>query len=30
MDVAFVTSTNNDDEARRLLQAFRMPFRTES
>ncbi len=30
MDITFVTSTNSDDEARKLLQAFRMPFRTES
>ena len=27
MDVTFVTSTNNDDEARDLLRAFGMPFR---
>jgi large subunit ribosomal protein L5 len=27
MDVTFVTSTNNDDEARELLRAFGMPFR---
>ncbi|MHB1426242.1 MAG: 50S ribosomal protein L5 [Gemmataceae bacterium] len=27
MDVAFVTSTNNDDEARELLRSFGMPFR---
>ena len=27
MDVTFVTTTNNDDEARELLQAFGMPFR---
>jgi large subunit ribosomal protein L5 len=29
MDVTFVTSTNNDDEARELLRAFGMPFRDE-
>jgi large subunit ribosomal protein L5 len=29
MDVTFVTSTNNDDEARELLRAFGMPFREE-
>src|SRR6476469_8238486 len=27
MDVTFVTSTNNDDEARELLKSFGMPFR---
>src|ERR671922_269851 len=27
MDVTFVISTNNDDEARELLRAFGMPFR---
>ena len=27
MDVTFVTSTNNDDEARELLRQFGMPFR---
>src|SRR6185312_9786001 len=27
MDVTFVTSTNNDDEARELLRMFGMPFR---
>jgi len=27
MEVTFVTSTNNDDEARELLRAFGMPFR---
>ena len=27
MDVTFVTSTNNDDEARELLRNFGMPFR---
>lgn len=27
MDVTFVTSTQNDDEARELLKAFGMPFR---
>lgn len=27
MDVTFVTSTNNDDEARELLRLFGMPFR---
>jgi large subunit ribosomal protein L5 len=27
MDVTFVTSTDNDDEARDLLRAFGMPFR---
>ena len=29
MDVTFVTSTDNDDEARELLRAFGMPFREE-
>ncbi len=29
MDVTFVTSTNNDDEARELLRQFGMPFREE-
>jgi large subunit ribosomal protein L5 len=29
MDVTFVTNTDNDDEARRLLRAFGMPFREE-
>jgi large subunit ribosomal protein L5 len=29
MDVTFVTSTNNDDEARELLRSFGMPFREE-
>jgi len=29
MDVTFVTSTNNDDEARDLLRAFGMPFRED-
>ena len=29
MDVTFVTSTNNDDEARELLRGFGMPFREE-
>jgi large subunit ribosomal protein L5 len=29
MDVTFVTSTNNDDEARELLRQFGMPFRDE-
>jgi len=29
MDITFVTSTNNDDEARELLKAFGMPFRVE-
>jgi large subunit ribosomal protein L5 len=29
MDVTFVTSTSNDDEARELLRAFGMPFREE-
>lgn len=27
MDITFVTSTNNDDEARELLKQFGMPFR---
>jgi len=27
MDITFVTSTKNDDEARELLRAFGMPFR---
>ena len=27
MDITFVTSTTNDDEARELLRAFGMPFR---
>jgi large subunit ribosomal protein L5 len=27
MDIAFVTSTNSDDEARELLRSFGMPFR---
>jgi large subunit ribosomal protein L5 len=27
MDITFVTSTRNDDEARELLKAFGMPFR---
>ena len=27
MDITFVTSTDNDDEARELLRAFGMPFR---
>jgi large subunit ribosomal protein L5 len=27
MDVTFVTSTNNDDEARELLRSFGLPFR---
>ena len=30
MDVTFVTSTHNDDEARELLRAFGMPFRESS
>jgi large subunit ribosomal protein L5 len=30
MDITFVTSTRNDDEARELLRAFGMPFREES
>ena len=29
MDVTFVTSTKNDDEARELLRGFGMPFREE-
>src|SRR6266705_627940 len=29
MDVTFVTSTANDDEARELLRAFGMPFRED-
>jgi len=29
MDVTFVTSTHNDDEARELLKLFGMPFREE-
>jgi large subunit ribosomal protein L5 len=29
MDVTFVTSTRNDDEARELLRLFGMPFREE-
>jgi large subunit ribosomal protein L5 len=29
MDVTFVTSTDNDDEARELLRGFGMPFREE-
>jgi large subunit ribosomal protein L5 len=29
MDVTFVTTTSNDDEARELLRAFGMPFREE-
>src|SRR5690242_9080731 len=29
MDVTFVTTTSNDDEARELLRAFGMPFRDE-
>ena len=29
MDVTFVTSSDNDDEARELLRAFGMPFREE-
>jgi len=29
MDVTFVTSTNNDDEARELLRSFGMPFRED-
>jgi large subunit ribosomal protein L5 len=29
MDITFVTSTNNDDEARELLRFFGMPFRDE-
>jgi len=30
MDITFVTSTGNDDEARELLRAFGMPFREET
>ncbi len=30
MDVTFVTSTRNDDEARELLRLFGMPFRDDS
>jgi len=30
MDITFVTSTRNDDEARELLRAFGMPFRDET
>ncbi|QDU20209.1 50S ribosomal protein L5 [Urbifossiella limnaea] len=30
MDITFVTSTRNDDEARELLRAFGMPFRDDS
>jgi large subunit ribosomal protein L5 len=30
MDVTFVTSTRNDDEARELLRNFGMPFRDDS
>ena len=30
MDVTFVTTTKNDDEARELLRAFGMPFRDET
>ena len=30
MDITFVTSTRNDDEARDLLRAFGMPFRDDS
>ena len=29
MDITFVTTTKNDDEARELLRAFGMPFREE-
>ena len=29
MDVTFVTSTDNDDEARELLRSFGMPFREQ-
>jgi large subunit ribosomal protein L5 len=29
MDVTFVTTTSNDDEARELLRSFGMPFREE-
>ena len=30
MDITFVTSTRNDDEARELLRAFGMPFRDDT
>jgi large subunit ribosomal protein L5 len=30
MDITFVTTTKNDDEARELLRAFGMPFRDDS
>ncbi len=30
MDITFVTTTRNDDEARELLRAFGMPFRDDS
>src|SRR5207248_6741479 len=30
MDVTFVTSTRNDDEARELLRQFGMPFREDT
>jgi large subunit ribosomal protein L5 len=30
MDITFVTSTRNDDEARDLLRAFGMPFREDA
>ena len=30
MDITFVTTSRNDDEARELLRAFGMPFRDES
>jgi len=30
MDITFVTTTRNDDEARKLLKAFGMPFRDET
>jgi large subunit ribosomal protein L5 len=30
MDITFVTSTKNDDEARELLRLFGMPFRDET
>ena len=30
MDITFVTTTRNDDEARELLRLFGMPFRDES
>jgi large subunit ribosomal protein L5 len=30
MDITFVTSTKNDDEARELLRQFGMPFRDET